>query len=164
MKKIFQKIRQLVNYLLARHTIKGMGDRPTINHRSKFNGKTYLGKNTHFNGCRIKGNGEVHIGSNFHSGGDLLILTSFHNYSGNALPYDNTTIDKNIYIDDNVWVGERVIILGGVTIGEGAIVQAGSVVVSDVEPLSIAGGHPAKKFSSRDAEHYHEVKSQCLFH
>ena len=48
--------------------------------------------------------------------------------------------------------------LGNTTIGEGSIIQAGSVVVNDIPPLSIAGGHPATVFSKRDEAHYNECK------
>ena len=71
------------------------------------------------------------------------MISEFHNYDhGEAIPYDHTTIVKDIVIEDNVWLGTRVLILGGVTIGEGAIIQAGSVVTKDVPKYAIAGGHP----------------------
>ena len=91
--------------------------------------KTYLGDRVNFNGMEIHGNGKVTIGDYFHSGTGCQIITSFHNYdSGNAIPYDDTFIDKDVVIGNNVWLGNNVIILGGSTIGEGAIIQAGSVV------------------------------------
>ena len=55
------------------------------------------------------------------------------------------------------------IVLGGVTIGEGAIIQAGSVVVKDIPPLAIAGGHPAVPFKYRDKEHYYRLKELGQF-
>jgi len=51
-----------------------------------------------------------------------------------------------------------------VTIGERAIVQAGSVAASDVQPLAIVGGHPARQFSARNADHYEMLKYQRKFH
>lgn len=134
-------------------------------------GKTLLSSNTilnynpNFNGMMIKGGGEVTIGNNFHSGEDCLILTSFHDYdNGSHIPYGETFINKNVIIKDNVWLGSRVIILGGVTIGEGVIIQAGSVVVDDIEDFAIAGGSPAKKFKSRDINHYFKLKNKNMFH
>ncbi|MGO7800700.1 N-acetyltransferase, partial [Rhizobium ruizarguesonis] len=41
-------------------------------------------------------------------------------------------------------IGTNATILPGVTIGEGAIVGAGAFVGSDVEPVSVAAGVPAK--------------------
>ena len=134
-------------------------------------GKTLLSSNTtlnhnpNFNGMIIRGGGQVTIGDNFHSGEDCLILTSFHDYdNGSHIPYGETFINKNVIIKDNVWLGSRVLILGGITIGEGVIIQAGSVVVNDIEDFAIVGGSPAKKFKSRDVDHYINLKSKNKFH
>ena len=137
---------------------------PTINNKSSFNKNTIIGKNCHFNGVDISGGGKVIIGDNFHSGHSCMMITQNHNIHGEALPYDDTYILKDILIEDNVWLGNRVIILGGVCIGEGAVIQAGSVVVSNIPPLTIAGGHPASVFSRRDADHYFSLKKQKKFH
>ena len=136
----------------------------TVNFFSKVTKTTKLGKNVNFNGMQIDGRGNVSIGNNFHSGKDCKMITQIHNYQGNAIPYDDTYILKDIVIEDNVWLGDRVIVLGGVTIGEGAIIQAGSVVTSNIPKLGIAGGHPAKVFKSRDAEHYYRMKNEGKFH
>ncbi|MEX3039026.1 acyltransferase, partial [Serratia fonticola] len=106
----------------------------------------------------------VDIGDNFHSGSGCKIITQVHNYKGNALPYDNTYIIKNVKIGDNVWFGMDVTILSNCEIGEGVIVQAGSVIVSDIPKCSIAGGNPAKVFAMRDIEHYEELKIKGQFH
>lgn len=130
------------------------------NRNTKVTKKTILGRNVNFNGMHIMGCGKVVIGDNFHSGSECQIITSIHNYdTGNAIPYDKKSIHSNVEIQGNVWLGNRVIILAGVNIGEGAIVQAGSVVVSDVPPCSIVGGHPAKVFAMRDIEHYEKLKA-----
>ena len=125
---------------------------------------THLGHNTNFNGMIIKGEGHVFIGDNFHSGQNCLILTSNHNYEGSQIPYDSEIINKDVIIENNVWLGDNVIILPGSYIEEGAIIQAGSVVVSKIPKYAIAGGHPAKQFSSRNAEHYEYLKSKKQFH
>lgn len=132
--------------------------------KSYVTNKTYLGSNVCFNGMAISGNGVVTIGDNFHSGPGCQIITSFHNYEGNQIPYDDTFLDKDVSIGDNVWLGNNVIILGGVTIGEGAIIQAGSVVCMDVPDCAIAGGHPAKAFKYRNREHYYKLKEEKNFH
>lgn len=134
-----------------------------INGYCKFLAEVQFGKNNHFNGCKILGKGKVIIGDNFHSAENLIVLTSFHNYKGESLPYDHTVISKDVIIGENVWVGINVIILGGVSIGEGAIIQAGSVVSKNIEPLGIAGGNPAKVFKFRDSEHYSLLKSRNKF-
>ncbi|MDD4527582.1 MAG: acyltransferase [Candidatus Margulisbacteria bacterium] len=126
---------------------------------------TILNENPNFNGMIIKGRGEVYIGNNFHSGEGCLIITSYHNYDkGKSLPYDDTMINKDVFIGDNVWLGDRVIILGGIKIGEGAIIQAGAVVIRDVPDLAIVGGNPAAIFKYRDKEHYYSLKPiNCNF-
>lgn len=132
---------------------------------TKLSPQTYLGINCNFNGMDVRGHGKLIIGDNFHSGEEILVLTTIHNYNqGKAIPYDSTSISKDIIIEDNVWVGSRVIILGGVKIGEGAIIQAGSVVSSDIPKYAIAGGHPAKVIKNRDIEHYEKLKKEKKFY
>lgn len=132
--------------------------------KSYVTSNTFLGDHICFNGMSMSGNGRIQIGNYFHSGPGCQIITSFHNYEGEEIPYDNTFIDKNVQIGDCVWLGNNVIILGGVTIGEGAIIQAGSVVCKDIPPYSIAGGHPASPFKSRNVEHYLQLKIEKKFH
>ena len=124
--------------------------------------KTYIGNHVSFNGMGISGNGSVEIGDYFHSGVGCQIITSFHNYEGNKIPYDETFID--VSIGKCVWLGNNVIVLGGVTIGEGAIIQAGSVVCKDIPAMSIARGHPAVTFKYRDKEHYYKLKDEGAFY
>lgn len=52
-------------------------------------------------------------------------------------------------IEDGVWIGMRAMIMPGVHIGEGAVIAANSVVIKDVMPYSIVGGHPAKMIKKR---------------
>ena len=54
---------------------------------------------------------------------------------------------KPVRIGDNVWIGRHAIIHPGVTIGEGSIVSAGAVVMSDVPPMSVVAGNPARKIA-----------------
>lgn len=161
---LIRKTRTAFFTALCRRTAGKYGSDLRINHYSKFTQNTFLGNNCNFNGMKVTGSGKVLIGDNFHSGANILILTSNHNYdSGNAIPYDNTMIDGDVTIEDNVWLGQNVTILQGVRIGEGAIVQAGSVVVSDIPALAIAGGHPANVFKKRDEEHYYRLKNEKKF-
>jgi len=147
------------------NTAKAVGEGLKVNGKSIVNINTTLGNNVNFNGMAILGDGIVVIGDNFHSGPDCIIMTSYHNYDkGSAIPYDSTYIHKNVTIEDNVWLGSKVIILGGVTIGEGAIIQIGSVVVSDIPPFAIAGGHPACVYKYRDKDHYFKLKKEGKFH
>lgn len=49
-----------------------------------------------------------------------------------------------VCVERNVFVGASVIILKGVTIGHDSVIAAGSVVVHDIPPRSIASGVPAR--------------------
>lgn len=139
--------------------------RPRVNFKSSVSRTTHIGHRVHFNGMTIVGGGRVTLGDNFHSGIDCRMITQFHRYDdGDSLPYDRIKyLLKDIVIGDNVWLGDRVMVLGGVNIGEGAIIQAGSVVVSDIPALGIAGGHPAKIFKYRNSEHYDKLKAEGKF-
>lgn len=144
----------------AGHVEKGL----CVSYYTKVTKKTYIANNANFNGMRIYGIGKVSIGQYFHSGQMCSIITGFHNYEGNAIPYDETVIAKDVVIDDFVWIGSRVLILGGVHIGEGAIIQGGAVVVNDIPKYAIAGGNPAKVFKYRNREHFEQLKSEGKFH
>ena len=58
---------------------------------------------------------------------------------------DWTHVDRApVRIEDKAWIGARSIILKGVRVGQGAVIGAGSVVVGDVPPWTVAVGNPAK--------------------
>jgi len=159
LRKIVKKILTKLCTLIYLPKAKKHGKGTTVNFPCKFSSKTEIGDDCHFNGIEINGSGRCIIGDHFHSGKRVRVLTSFHNYEGgNALPYDNTWVHKDVIIEENVWIGQDVTILGGVTIGEGAVIQAGSVVCMDVPKLAVAGGHPAKPFKYRDKERYYSLK------
>lgn len=163
-KKLRFKLRRAYWTFRVRKTAAVTNTALRVNGPSYVSSQTYLGNNVHFNGMRIIGKGKAIIGDNFHSGFGCVIMTHYHNFdNGRAIPYDNTYIVKDVSIGDNVWFGINVTVLAGVTIGEGAIIQAGSVVVSDIPPLGIAGGHPAKVFKHRNEAHYNKLKSEGKF-
>lgn len=135
-----------------------------IRRYSTVNKGTVIGDQVAIGGIHIVGKGKCTIGNYVHTGTDCQILTDYHNYDGGDLiPYDDSWVVEDVSVGDFVWLGNNVIILAGVTIGEGAIIQAGSVVVSDIPPLAIAGGHPAKVFKYRDKEHFDTLKAQGKF-
>ena len=162
-KKICKNIKQFFFTIIAKKTCLSYESVKAFGY-TFLTKQTKLGKNVNFNGFKVLGKGDVIIGDNFHSGFGCSIIAQTHNYKGTALPYDSSYILKHTKIGDNVWLGNNVTILGGVTIGEGVIIQAGSVVVSDIQALSIAGGHPAKVFSKRDEKHYFNLKRTEKFY
>lgn len=162
--RIREKINQIYYPMRIKKVAAECGEGLYVGGKSYVTATTHLGMNVCFNGMAIHGKGKVTIGNYFHSGPGCQIITSFHNYEGDKIPYDETFIDKDVSIGDCVWLGNNVIILGGVTIGEGAIIQAGSVVCKDIPACAVAGGHPAIPFKYRNKEHYEELKSQKAFH
>ena len=159
-----KKIKTLFWTTICKRKLRRVGNGIKINSYCRFTSNTNVGDYCNFNGLKICGKGRVVIGNYFHSGSECMFITENHNYEGEALPYDDTYILKDIIIDDCVWIGSRVLVLGGVHIGEGAIVQAGSVVVDDIPSQAIAGGNPARVFKYRDENHYNRLKENKIFH
>lgn len=83
-----------------------------------------------------------------------FLCTASHDYS--VLP-PMPTISAPIEIGANAWVMADVFVGPGVTIGEGAVVRARATVLSDIEPWTVASGHPAvartiRKLKPTDSE------------
>jgi len=103
--------------------------------------------------------GGCSIGTGCEIANDTTILTTEHSYmGGETLPFDMTRLIKPVIIEDYVWIGGRAMISPGVRIGEGAIIAMGSVVVSDVPPLAIVAGNPAKVLMYRPKESFEKLK------
>lgn len=62
-----------------------------------------------------------------------------------------------IVIEDNCVIGENAVLFPGIRIGPNSIVGAGSVVITDVPPNTIAMGVPARPFGSVE-----KYKEKCL--
>lgn len=113
---------------------------------------------------RAKGSGGLRIGAHTHIGEDVLILTENHRYDGESfLPYDKERVCKEVKIGDCAWICDRVVVLPGVTIGEGAVVGAGAMVGSNIPPLAIVAGSPARLLLKRNEEVYWRLKAQQKF-
>jgi tetrahydrodipicolinate N-acetyltransferase len=55
-----------------------------------------------------------------------------------------------VIIENDVLLGANVVVLEGVKIGKGAVVAAGSIVVKNVDPLTVVAGVPAKLLKKVD--------------
>lgn len=101
----------------------------------------------------------IHIGNHVIIGVETEILTTSHNI-------DTSTFERKDYgivIDDYVWIPGKVLILPSCChIGRGAVISTGSVVVRDVEPMSVVGGNPAQEFKKRKALHTDLVVESLL--
>ena len=114
-------------------------------------GRVEVGRYALLNGARIICDGEVAIGDHALISWNVVIMDSYRAASDPAArrrqllsgrPGDSGS--RPVTLEANVWVGFDSCILPGVTVGEGSIVGARSVVVSDVPPLWIAAGNPAR--------------------
>lgn len=104
-----------------------------------------IGNNCNINGTVIHCNQLVKIGNNCMFGpGTVICDNDSHRISIDPVERRKRAVSKPIILEDNVWIGMNCIILKGVTIGENSIIAAGSVVVNNIPPNSVAGGNPAK--------------------
>jgi putative colanic acid biosynthesis acetyltransferase WcaB len=64
----------------------------------------------------------------------------------------NSTADSGCpVIEDNVDIGANVVIIGSVRVGKNSIIGAGSVVIKDLPPYSVAVGNPARVIRTNEA-------------
>lgn len=63
--------------------------------------------------------------------------------------------ERSVIIDDDVLIGCHSVVLRGVRIGKGAVIGAGSVVTTDIPPLAIAAGNPARVVRMLDVGEKH---------
>jgi tetrahydrodipicolinate N-acetyltransferase len=57
-----------------------------------------------------------------------------------------------VVIEDEVLIGANAVVLEGVRVGRGSVVAAGAVVTSDVAPLKVVAGQPARVIKDVDAK------------
>lgn len=74
----------------------------------------------------------------------VMILTGYHDINTFGVERKLAAIKhRPVVIKAGAWIASGAIICPGVTIGEHAVVSAGSVVLTDVEPLTLVRGNPA---------------------
>jgi acetyltransferase-like isoleucine patch superfamily enzyme len=89
--------------------------------------------------------GPVQIGNDVIMAQYVVISGLNHGYEDVSIPPKNQKITTSpIVIEDEVWIGANVSIVSGARIGKHSVVAAGSVVVKDVPPYSVAVGNPAR--------------------
>jgi acetyltransferase-like isoleucine patch superfamily enzyme len=103
-----------------------------------------IGSNCNLNGTVIHCNEKVVIGNDCMFGpGTIICDNDSHKVVLDKKERNTKAASKPIIIEDNVWIGMNCLVMKGVTIGRNSIIAAGSLVVKDVEPNSLYGGHPA---------------------
>ena len=99
------------------------------------------------------------IGNNVIIGAGTEIITTSHNIDSPDWEHKN----YGIVIEDYVWLPINILILPSCRkIGCGAVVSSGSVVIKNIEPMSVVGGNPAKEFKKRKCVHSSLVVESLL--
>ena len=110
---IILNARKLINRIYytwrVRDRAASCGEGLYVGAKSYVTNNTWLSDHVSFNGMAISGRGKVTIGKYFHSGTGCQIITSFHNYEGDAIPYDTSFVHKDVCIGECVWLGNNVI-------------------------------------------------------
>ena len=111
-----------------------------------------IGDDTGISGAVICAAQNVKIGKRCLLGADVMVFdTDFHHLEPEGRRYgqpDWPKISAAVVIEDDVFIGTRSIVMKGVTIGRGSVVGAGSVVTSDVPPMTLVAGVPARHIRS----------------
>lgn len=109
-----------------------------------------IGNNVQINEhCRLR---NVSIGNDVMIAPEVYIIHSGHNFEliDRPMRFQGEKFYPQTVIEDDVWIGSRVIVNAGKNIGRGSIIAAGSVVVKNIDPYTIAGGNPAKIIKKRE--------------
>ena len=94
--------------------------------------------------------GTITIGDNVMIGPYTVMRAANHKFSDVIIPICEQGHDPGrIIIEENVWLGSHVTVLANVKIGKSSVIGAGSVVVTNIPPFSVAVGVPAKVIKSR---------------
>ena len=97
--------------------------------------------------------GPVDIGNGVMLAQNIVVSGLNHGYEViDISPSKQPISTKKITIEDDVWIGANSIITAGVTVGKHAVIGAGSVVVKDIPPYSIAVGNPARVIKTYNFE------------
>lgn len=109
-----------------------------------------IGNYTSIQSSNIDLRNKVKIGSHVIIGGGNQIITTSHNIDSP----DWEPKHYGIEIEDYVWISTNCLIMPSCRkIGKGAVIGGGSVVVSDVPPMAVMSGNPAKEIRKRKCIH-----------
>lgn len=90
--------------------------------------------------------GDIEIGDKVLTAARCFIGDTYHGYEDASTPIIDQPMARPeaVRIGDGAFLGIGSVVLMGVTVGEGAFVGAGAVVTTDVEPLTVVVGNPAR--------------------
>lgn len=148
--------KQYWRYAYARHIARkrgasiGEGVVMPLSLAKRANSNLVVGAHTSIQSDKLDLRSPVNIGSHVIIGRGSEIITTSHYI-------DSPDWEHKYYgitIEDYVWIPTNVLILPSCRrIGYGAVVSSGSVVVKNIETMSIVGGNPAREFKKRQCVH-----------
>ncbi|MFC1795220.1 acyltransferase [Planctomycetota bacterium] len=97
--------------------------------------------------------GPVLLGENSACSQNCFISGQSHHYEDISKNFLRQGVEtEKVVIGKNVWIGANSVILPGVKIGNNSVIGAGSTVIENVPPYSVAVGNPAKIIKQYDSE------------
>ena len=125
----------------------------------KLNKNCKIGNHVSIQTDKIDTRADLVIGDNVIIGSGTEIITGSHNISSPEWEYKK----YGLHIEDYVWIPTNVLILPSCrNIGYGAVIGSGSVVVKNVEQMSVISGNPAKELKKRECVHSNLVVESLL--
>lgn len=125
----------------------------------KANRNLIIGNHVSIQTDKIDLRSPIQIGNNVIIGYNTEIITTSHNIDSKEWEHKH----YGIVIEDYVWLPTNVLVLPSCRkIGYDAVVGSGSVVVKDIEPMSVVSGNPAKEFKKRNCVHSNLIVESLL--
>ena len=125
----------------------------------KANSHLTIGNHVSIHTYQIDLRSPVKIGNHVIIGSGTKIITTSHDIDSPDWEHKHYGIE----IEDYVWLPTDVMVLPSCRkIGYGAVVGSGSVVVKDVESMSVISGNPATEFKKRKCVHKDLVVESLL--
>lgn len=157
--------KQNIKYMRARKIARkrgatiGEGVIMSMSLAKRANKNLIIGSHTSIQTDKIDIRSPVRIGKHVIIGSGTEIITTSHNI-------DSPDWEHKYYgitIEDYVWLPTNVLVLPSCRkIGMGGVIGSGSVVVKDVERMSVVSGNPAKEFKKRQCVHSSLVVESLL--
>lgn len=154
-----------IKYSFARYIAKkngakiGKGVCMPISLAKKMNSNCKIGNHVSIQTDQIDTRAPLYIGSHVIIGEETKILTGSHNIDSVEWEYKK----YGLCIEDYAWIPTNILVLPSCrVIGYGAVVGSGSVVIKNVEPMSVISGNPAKEFKKRKCVHSNIVVESLL--
>ncbi|CUR57628.1 putative transferase [metagenome] len=98
-------------------------------------------------GVLLDGRGGLTIGDQVEIATGVKVLTASHDAASDEFDF----VTAAVRIESRVWLATDALVLPGVVLGAGSVAAARAVVSSDVQPLQIVGGVPARVIGQRPA-------------